>query len=133
MPKFKSKWADLVVEVGAVSVDIFSELFHEYVVSKHKNVNQQKVIDVSLIRWLCNTLENAVKKKEVVDEKIDKKKLVVDEYVKLKPTANTPQYKQIIEDVIEDLHNSGAIKKLSSQTKLFHRVKSCCVSNNSTK
>ncbi len=128
MPKFKSKWADLVVEVGAVSIDIFTELYHEFVVSHVKKVSPD-VIDISLLRALCNWLENAIDKKEVVDEKLDKKKIVVDEYIRLKPQANTQQFKDIIEKLIEDLHNTGAIKKMSSRNKLFYKIKSFLLSS----
>jgi hypothetical protein len=123
MPKFKSKWADLVVEVGAVSVDIFTELYHEFVVSHVKKVSPD-VIDISLLRAMCNWLENAIDKKEVVDEKLDKKKIVIDEYLRIKPQANTPQFKEIIDKLIEDLHNSRQIVKMSSRNKLFYKIKS---------
>ncbi len=123
MPKFKSKWADLVVEVGAVSVDIFTELYHEFVVSHVKKVSPD-VIDISLLRAMCNWLENAIDKKEVVDEKLDKKKIVIDEYLRIKPQANTPQFKEIIDKLIEDLHNSHQIVKMSSRNKLFYKIKS---------
>ncbi len=128
MPKFKSKWADLIVEVGAVSIDIFTELYHDYVVSHVKKVSAD-VIDVSLLRVLCNWLENAVDKKDVVDEKLDKKKIVIDEYIRLKPQANTPQYKEIIEKLIEDLHNTSQIIKLSKRNKLFYKMKSYVLSS----
>jgi uncharacterized membrane-anchored protein YjiN (DUF445 family) len=133
MPKFKAHWANLVKEVGQIAVDQFVELFHEFVISNVKNGHPEKIIDVSLLRWLCNTLENSLDKKEIVDDKVDKKKIVIDEYVKLKPPSNTQQFKQILEDLIEDLHNSGSIKKLSSRTKLYYRAKSCCISNDTTK
>jgi hypothetical protein len=132
MPKFKSKWADLVVEVGAVSIDIFTELYHEFVVSHVKKVSPD-VIDISLLRALCNWLENAIDKKDVVDEKLDKKKIVVDEYIRLKPQANTQQFKDIIEKLIDDLHNTQSIKKISKRRKMYHRVKSCFVSNDANK
>ncbi len=127
MTKFKAKWANLVQEVGAITLDIFEELFHEYAVSKVKRVNQD-IIDISLLRALCNWLENAVDKKEVVDEKIDKKKIVINEYLRLKPSANQEQYKQILENLIEDLHNTKQIVKLSTRNKLFYKIKSCIVS-----
>lgn len=128
MPKFKAKWADLVVEVGSVSVDIFTELYHEFVVSHVKKVSPD-VVDVSLLRALCNWLENAIDKREVVDEKLDKKKIVVDEYMRLKPSANTPQFKDIIEKLIEDAHNTGQIVKMSRRNKLCYKIKSFLLSN----
>ena len=124
MVRFKSKWAEIAVsEIGQLSVDIFTELYHEFVVSHVKKVSPD-TIDVSLLRALCNWLENAIDKKEVVDEKLDKKKIVVDEYLRLKPQANTPQFKEIVEKLIEDLHNTHQIVKMSSRNKLFYKIKS---------
>lgn len=128
MTKFKSKWADLVVEVGSITLDIFEELYHEFVLSKVKKVNND-VIDVSLLRALCNWLENAVDKKERVDDKIDKKKIVINEYIRLKPQANTDQYRQILERLVEDLHNTKQIIKLSTKNKLFYKIKSFLLSS----
>jgi hypothetical protein len=129
MVKFKAKWADLIQEVGSITLDIFEELFHEYASSKVKKVNSD-IIDISLLRALCNWLENAVDKKEVVDEKIDKKKIVINEYLRLKPQANQEQYKQILDQLIEDLHNTKQIVKLSQRNKLFYKIKSFLVSSN---
>jgi hypothetical protein len=42
----------------------------------------------------------------------DKKKIVVDEYYKLKPSANTPDNTNIMNKIIEDFHNSDQIKKI---------------------
>ena len=129
MVKFKSKWAEIAVqEIGQLSVDVFVELYHEFVVSHVKKVSPD-VIDVSLLRALCNWLENAIDKKEVVDEKLDKKKIVVDEYLRLKPQANNQQFKEIIEKLIEDLHNTGQIVKLSKRNKLFYKIKSFLLSS----
>jgi hypothetical protein len=44
----------------------------------------------------------------VADEKVDKKKIAIDEYMKLKPHANTPEtICIIIEERIEDFHNNA--------------------------
>lgn len=124
MVRFKAKWAEIAVsEIGQLSVDIFTELYHEFVVSHVKKVSED-AIDISLLRALCNWLENSIDKKEVVDEKLDKKKIVVDEYLRLKPQANSPQFKEIIEKLIEDLHNTKQIVKMSLRNKLFYKIKS---------
>jgi hypothetical protein len=133
MPKFKLKYANLVKEVGTIAVSVFEELFHEFVSSKIKNPQTEKIIDISLLRWLCNTLENSLDKRDIVDEKVNKKQLVLNEYFKLKPNANNDTYRVILDDLIEDLHNTRPIKKLDNSTKLYHRVKSCCVTSNATK
>jgi hypothetical protein len=127
MPRFKSKWAELAVDVGSISIDIFTELYHEFVLEQVKKVNQTDLVDISLLRALCNWLENSIDKKEVIDEKVDKKKLVLDEYIRLKPGANTEDTKQLLNKLIEDLHNSSAIKKISQRQKLCHKIKSCLV------
>jgi hypothetical protein len=129
MPRFKSKWSNLIQEVGSVSIDIFEQLFHEYVVSRIKQTNNNEAVDVSLIRLLCNWLENSTNKKDIVDSKINKKQLVINEYIKLKPVANTPEYKIMVEKIIDDLHNTNQIKKVSSYFKTFYRLKSCISKN----
>ena len=129
MPRFKSKWSNLIQEVGSVSIDIFEQLFHEYVVSRIKQTNNNEAVDVSLIRLLCNWLENSINKKDIVDGKLDKKTIVINEYIKLKPIANTSEYKVMVEKIIEDLHNTHQIKKVSSYFKTFYRLKSCISKN----
>ena len=60
-------------------------------------------------------------------DEVDKKKLVLDEYIRLKPGANTEDTKQLLNKLIDDLHNSSQIVKLSSRSKLFYKIKSCLV------
>ena len=127
MPRFKAKWAELAVDVGSISIDIFTELYHEFVLEQVKKVNQSDLVDISLLRALCNWLENSIDKKEVIDEKIDKKLIVLNEYCKLKPGANTEVTKLLLNKLIDDLHNSKQIVKLSSRSKLFYKIKSCLV------
>lgn len=123
--KFKPSKSALVKEIGSVAVDVLAELFHELIKEEIKDVKQDKNIDVSLLRLLCNKLENSiVKNGDVIDDKIDKKKLVLDEYFKLKPSSNNPQDKLILENLLEDLHNTKQIKKVSKKRKLTHFVKS---------
>ncbi len=129
MVLFKSKWADLIVEVGSISIDVFEMLYHEFVVSKVKKVNND-VVDISLLRYLCNILENALSKKQIIDGKINKKDIVINEYLILKPQANNDVTKAILNKIIEDLHNTGQILKLSKNTKLLHKIKSCIFSSN---
>ena len=49
---------------------------------------------------MCNIIENAYTKKDIVDNKIDKKKIVIDVYVILKPQANNNEDKIIIDKLI---------------------------------
>lgn len=125
---FKIKYLDLIKEVGSISVDIFENMLHEYVVENIKKVSDNN-IDISLLRWLCNVVENSIDKKHVIDEKINKKQIVLNEYVKLKPNANQQQFKDILEKMIEDLHNTKQIKKISQKNKLFHKIKSVVLSS----
>jgi hypothetical protein len=130
MPKFRSRWANLIQDAGSISIDIFVELYHEFVVERVKKVDQSNnnLVDVSLLRALCNWLENALDKKEVVDEKVNKKKIVLDEYIRLKPQCNNEQTKELLDKLIEDLHNSNQIQKVSKNTKLYHKIKSLVLS-----
>lgn len=121
MVKFKVKWLDLVEDLGSISTDIFQNLFHEFVTEHIKQLSQDE-IDVSLLRWLCNVLENSINKKHIVDEKINKKQLVLDEYFKLKPNARS--HEKVLDKIIEDLHNTKQIKKVKERTKLYYKIKS---------
>ena len=49
----------------------------------------------------------------ISDHKIDKKKIVVDVYVILKPSANSAEDKATLDRLIEDFHSSGQILKVS--------------------
>lgn len=115
MVKFKAELAELVKEVGSISLDMFKNDFIEFVKENFKNIDQSNdtKIDRSLLRNLCNIVESTYNKKNVVDEKLDKKKLVIDVYFLLKPLSNNDTDKKILEGLIEDLHNTGQIKKIS--------------------
>ena len=121
MVNFKTKWLGHIKEIGSVSFDIFEQLLTEYVKEHIKQVSQDE-IDVSLIRWLCNVVENSIDKKNVVDEKINKKDVVLKQYYALK--TNAKQYEKTLVTIIEDLHNSGQIKRVKQRTKIYHKLKS---------
>lgn len=120
MTKFKASKSKLVKEIGSISVDIIADLFHEFIKDEIGEVKQDKIIDVSLLRLLCNKLENSlIKNGDVIDDKIDKKKLVLDEYIKLKPQANNQNDLKTLEYLLEDLHNTKQIKKVSTKRKIL--------------
>ena len=121
MVNFKSKWLGHIKEIGSVSFDIFEQLLTEYVKEHIKQVSQDE-IDISLIRWLCNVVENSIEKKNVVDEKVNKKEIVLKQYFNLKPNAK--QYEKTLDKIIEDLHNTDQIKRVKQRTKLYHKLKS---------
>lgn len=124
MPKFRRDFLPLVREMGSVSLDIFEDMLHEYVSEVVKRVSDE-AIDPSLLRLLCNILENSLEKKDKIDSKINKKSIVLNEYFKLKPKeVNTPENVELLGKLIEDMDNSGAIKKIKTKTKLAHRLKS---------
>jgi len=124
MVKFKAEIAELVKEVGSISLDVFKNDFIEFVKEHFKNIDQsnENKIDRSLLRNLCNIVESTYNKKNIVDEKLDKKKLVVDVYTMLKPLSNNDNDRKILENLIEDLHNVGEIKKVSFKRKTKKRL-----------
>jgi hypothetical protein len=124
MPKFKKDWLPLVRELGSISVEIFEDMFETYVKEVVKQVSDD-AIDPSLLRLLCNILENSLEKKDVIDGKINKKSIVLNTYFKLKPQeVKTPENQELLSKLIEDAHNSGAIKKIKTKAKLAHRLRS---------
>jgi len=109
--KFRAERAGLVKLSGTCSLDNFVSEFHSFVCDNVRNLNQD-IIDPSLIRTLCNWLENCFEKNTVADEKVNKKQIVIDEYLKMKPQSNSPEHINVIDRLIEDFHNSKQIKKI---------------------
>ena len=113
MVKFNKFQASLVKLSGASSVEV---LIADIVSFVNENIKKQSPdkIDPSLLRFICNIVENSYNKKDVVDKKIDKKKVVLDVYLVLKPQCNNVEDKNIISNLIEDLHTSQQIVKVSN-------------------
>ena len=83
MVKFSKFQASLVKLNGSSSVEVLIGEIINFVNQNVKNISPDK-IDPSLLRFLCNVVENSYTKKDVIDNKIDKKKVVVDVYIILK-------------------------------------------------
>jgi hypothetical protein len=112
MVKFSKFQASLVKLSGTASVDVLINEIVNYVNENVKKMSPDK-IDLSLLRFLCNVVENSYNKKDVVDGKVDKKKVVIDVYIVLKPQCNNQEDKNILDKLIEDLHTSKQILKVS--------------------
>ena len=84
--------------------------------------------DPSLLSFLCNIIENAYTKKDIVDNKIDMKKIVIDVCLILKPQANNNEDKIIIDKLIEDLHSSGQVLKVSRLRYYYKSIKNFLLS-----
>lgn len=113
MVKFNKFQASLVKLSGSSSVEVLIGEIVGFVNQNIKKVSPDK-IDLSLLRFICNIVENSYNKKDVVDKKIDKKKVVLDVYLVLKPQCNNVEDKNIISNLIEDLHTSQQIVKVSN-------------------
>jgi hypothetical protein len=90
---------------GSSSVDALISAIVSYIRESIKNISSEK-IDPSLLRFICNIVENSYSKKSVTEHKIDKKKIVLDVYCTLKPSANNPEDRQMLDKLVEDLHSS---------------------------
>ena len=112
MVKFSKFQASLVKLNGSSSVEVLIGEIVSFVNQNVKNVSPDK-IDPSLLRFLCNVVENSYTKKDVIDNKIDKKKVVVDVYIILKPQASTKEDRVLLEKMVEDFHSSKQILKVS--------------------
>jgi len=86
--KFKPGRVKLVKEIGSITLEMFVSEFQKYCDAHLISSASVHKFDMSLLRQLCNVIENAYEKKNEVDEKLDKKKTVIDEYVRLKQYAN---------------------------------------------
>ena len=91
-----------------------------------KKISSDK-IDPSLLRFICNVIENSYTKKDVIDNKIDKKKVVIDVYIILKPSANNTDDRIMLDKLIEDFHTSGQILKVSRLRYYYKTVKKSIV------
>ena len=112
MVKFSKFQASLVKLNGSSSVEVLIGEIVSFVNENVKNVSPDK-IDPSLLRFLCNVIENSYTKKDVIDNKIDKKKVVVDVYIILKPQTSTKEDRVLLEKMVEDFHSSKQILKVS--------------------
>lgn len=122
MVKFNKFQASLVKLSGSSSVEVLIAEVVAYVKENVIKVSPDK-IDPSLLRFICNIVENSYNKKDVVDNKIDKKKVVLDVYIALKPSCNNVEDKNIINNLIEDLHTSEQILKVSNCHYYYKLIK----------
>ena len=112
MVKFSKFQVSLVKLNGSSAVDVLIGEIVKYVNENIKKVSPDK-IDPSLLRFLCNIVENSYSKKDIIDNKIDKKKVVIDVYIILKLAANNAKDRIMLDKLIEDFHSSGQVLKVS--------------------
>ena len=122
MVKFRKFQASLVKLSGSSSIDVLVGEIVSYVQEKIKFINPKR-IDPSLLRFLCNLVENSYSKKNAIDSKVDKKKIVIDVYIILKPQANNNDDKIMLNKLIEDFHSSGQILKIADSSYWFQLFK----------
>ena len=112
MVKFSKFQASLVKLNGSSSVELLISEIVNFVKENIIKVSPDK-IDPSLLRFICNLIENSYTKKDILDNKIDKKKIVIDVYIILKPQANNAEDKVLLEKMVEDFHSTKQILKVS--------------------
>ena len=122
MVKFSKFQASLVKLTGSSSIDSLIGEIVDFVKQSVSNISTDK-IDPSLLRFICNVIENSYTKKDVIDNKIDKKKVVIDVYIILKPAANNAEDRRMLDKMIEDLHSSGGILKVSRLKYYYKQIK----------
>jgi hypothetical protein len=97
------------VSVGVFIDQLVTIARQEFISSQ---TDQNNVIQPDLIRNICQLVELAFMKKQyVVDDKINKKEIVLQIYQALFPNIKgNEEIRKSIERYIEDLHNAGDIK-----------------------
>ena len=120
MVKFSKFQASLVKLNGSSSVEVLIGEIVKFVNENIKKVSPDK-IDPSLLRFLCNVIENSYNKKDIIDNKIDKKKVVLDVYMILKPHANNVDDRLILDKMVEDFHSSKQILKVS-RLRYYYKI-----------
>ena len=120
MVKFSKFQASLVKLNGSSSVE---GLIGEIVNFVNENIIKVSLdkTDPSLLRFLCNVIENSYNKKDIIDNKIDKKKVVLDVYMILKPHANNVDDRLILDKMVEDFHSSKQILKVS-RLRYYYKI-----------
>lgn len=127
--KFKASRLELIKPLGNLAVSVFEESFKDFCMS-HVNTkypNGSKY-DLSLLKYLCNILENSYDKKDkdVASQKLDKKKVVIDCYFAIKNKmgiALADSDREVIGNMIEELHNTKQIKRTSMFKYLYYLFK----------
>jgi hypothetical protein len=112
MVKFSKFQASLVKLNGSSAVEVLIGKIVSFINQNVKNISPDK-IDSSLLRFLCNVVENSYTKKDVIDNKVNKKKVVIDVYNILKPSADNEEDKLLFDKMVEDFHSSKQILKIS--------------------
>jgi hypothetical protein len=124
--KFKPQFVELVKEVGSFSIDQFVSQLDRFCDEHVPLKPNSPKVDISLLRFICNVIENSYVKKEVIDAKISKKKLAVDEYCRMKERMGVPlsaEERAEIENLVEDLHSTNQIKKISTMKFILKKLK----------
>jgi len=112
--RFKVNRVALVKEIGGLGVDAFLTEFSRFCSDNLATQNASK-FDVSLLRALCNILENSYEAKHPAESKLDKKSVVINEYVRIKGKLGLTYDvadRDVLSALIEDLHNSKSIRKV---------------------
>ena len=122
MVKFSKFQVSLVKLSGSSAVDVLIGEIVKYVNENIKKVIPDK-IDPSLLRFLCSIVENAYSKKDIIDNKIDKKKVIIDVYIILKPAANNAEDRIMLDKLIEDFRSSGQVFKVSRLRYYYELLK----------
>jgi hypothetical protein len=128
--RFKSsRIKGFVKPIGSLALSVFEDAFLNFCL-ENVNVNSPNgsKYDLSLLKYLCNVLENAYDKndKDIATHKVNKKDIVIKTYTAIKNRACiaiVEADKEILGSMIEELHNSKQIKRTSTFKYLFHLLK----------
>jgi hypothetical protein len=96
----------------------------EYLNETYSDVADKSTLKylVSFILFVCCLVEEAYSKKSIQNKKVDKKEEVFTHIEKFLKVALNQQDKQIIGEIIEDLHSSRRIKRVSFLQKTIFIV-----------
>lgn len=100
-------------------------------IQNHLSKQYEDVLDksqlkflTSFIEFVCCLVEEAYSKKSPENKKVSKRDEVLNHITKFLNIKLTEDEKRTIIDIIEDLHSSGRIKKVSCLTKTFYIISS---------
>lgn len=105
----------------ALNIASFNEI-QSYIDDTYKEVSDKSRLKYlsSFILFVCCIIEEAYQPRNLQNKKVDKKEEVLKHIATFLATSLTEEEKRVIGDIIEDLHSSRRIKRVSfAQKALF--------------
>lgn len=107
----------------ALNIASFNEI-QSYIDDTYKEVSEKPRLKYlsSFILFVCCIIEEAYQPRNLQNKKVDKKEEVLQHIATFLGVALTEEEKRVIGDIIEDLHSSRRIKRVSFLSKAVFTI-----------